>query len=78
MYNQIFLNPQRIAGVLYSQAEAVKVEVCVSLPETLMCVAFTPGQWGLASVPHCTFGEKDWVPWAVYGFDSVLVNAGML
>ena len=31
-----------LLGELDSQAEAVKVEVCVSLPETVTCVAFTP------------------------------------
>lgn len=45
MYNQVLLNPQQVAGVIYSQAEAVKVEVCVSLWDTVTCVAFTPGQW---------------------------------
>ena len=31
------------------QVEAVKVDVCVSLLETVTCVAFTPGRWELAS-----------------------------
>lgn len=43
---------------LDSQEAAVKVEVCVSLPETVVCVAFTPGEWGLASGYYCTFRKR--------------------
>lgn len=40
---------QELLGGPDSQAEAVRVEVCVSLPEIVICVAFTPGQLELAS-----------------------------
>ncbi len=50
---RIFINQGEFAASLDLQAEAVKVDVCVSLPETVMCVAFTPGEWELASMPYC-------------------------
>ena len=46
---------KQLLGELDSQAEAVKVEVCVSVPETLMCVAFTPSELELASVHYRAF-----------------------
>ena len=66
---------KEVLGELDSHSEAVNVEVCVWLPETVTCVAFTPGVWGLVSVGCCAF-EEDQLPGAVYAVDSVLVNAG--
>lgn len=43
---------------LDSQAVAVKVEVCVSVPETVTCVAFTPGVWRSASEDYRAFRER--------------------
>lgn len=44
-----------LLGEVDSQAEAVKVEVCVSLCETVTCVAFTPRYYRLAIVHCCNF-----------------------
>ena len=49
----ITLTRNELLGELNSQTEAVKVEVCVSLPETVMCVAFTPEQRRPVSVKYC-------------------------
>lgn len=43
---------------LDSQAVAVKVEVCVSVPETVTCVAFTPGVWRSANEDYCILSRK--------------------
>ena len=46
-----------LLGELDSHSEAVNVEVCVWLLETVTCVAFTPGVWGLVNVCCCALEE---------------------